>query len=137
MFDEDPIRRRELWTVHDEAVETVEDTATAWRVNDTAATRSAVEIATRRYIESLRPLIGIEPAFRYEVSWQAVCESTDRLTRLQAALANQNAVDVSDAELLARLKADQELAVKTFTDAERSVLAAVAAAHALDSGGGK
>jgi hypothetical protein len=92
--------RRALWVAHKAASDQMMAALDDFEQESTPGKRADTHAAIRQFIESLRPLIGDEPAARYEASWQRFEEAAARTEQLHATMSGRRHLDPTDVAMM-------------------------------------
>jgi hypothetical protein len=109
-----PRRRRALWAFHHSSWDRLSAAIAHFQRDHTPAVRATTHALMREYIDALHPLIGRQAAFRYEASWQAFEEATDRSAQLNATMAARAALDETDTAMVDELERELVSAGEAF-----------------------
>jgi hypothetical protein len=131
------MKREQLWSDIADKADALEEANEDWRLEDTPVKRLKLESALREYIGCLGPIIGHEAAFRYEASWQAFQDASDRQAQLVDTMATQPTFDQDDADLLHRALEEQDVAMKAFDRSLAALLRALEEARQRDDPNGE
>ena len=130
------VTRAALWTGLGEAVEAVQAAVDEYERAPTPQRRAVRDAAFREYVRRLPHVIGNAEANRYEASWVAYQEATERVEQLAVRLGLLPSTDATDRQLQQQLIDAQAAAGKAFGVATVALEAALDRARAHDEKGG-
>ena len=130
------VTRAALWTGLGEAADVVQAAVDEYERTPTPQRRAVRDAAFREYVRRLPHAIGNAEAGRYEASWVAYQEATERVEQLTVRLGLLPSTDATDRQLQQQLIDAQAAAGKAFGVATVALEAALDRARAHDEKGG-
>ena len=125
--------REALWAAVEETSDAMAKAVDAWLPEKAPSTHAAVTAAVHAFAGCLDAVIGDEAAFRFEASWQAVVDATERVESLTSTLATSAAtLHAGDASMMLHLRDQQEEAVREFLRVENATQGALDEARTRD-----
>src|SRR3712207_487588 len=106
------MKREVLWSALATAADAQTNAVPKWMADPSPTTTRNAQLAIRRYVEALAPVIGAEAAFSFEAAFARFETAVDRQEQLTATLGGRDtAPDASDVEILHRLAEEQTAAL--------------------------
>ena len=124
--------RAALWAGLSEAADAVQAAVDEYERAPTPQRRAVRDAAFREYVRRLPHVIGNAEAGRYEASWVAYLDATERVEQLTARLSLLPSTDATDRQLQQQLTDDQAAAGTAFEGASTALDATLERAFAHD-----